>query len=222
MQDTVPCPKCNRELKVPDQLLGKLVKCPACSQTFTAALAPPLSPPADHADPDTYGVDRQSQPSEDIPDLLDEMEEDDSYEPRSRRRSRRRDRARAAVAAPAIALMVFGITAAVVNIGMMIFFLFVAMNMPPPDKRDMNRPGQAVGYEMGKYSWSVGGCVGLCFSGLVILGGLKMKSLESFGLAITACVIAILPCNYCCFIGIPFGIWGLITLNNTDVKSAFS
>jgi predicted Zn finger-like uncharacterized protein len=37
MPEIVSCPKCARQLRVPDDLLGKNVKCPACSATFTAA-----------------------------------------------------------------------------------------------------------------------------------------------------------------------------------------
>ena len=50
MPNTIHCPQCNRELRVPDELLGKKVKCPACSTTFTASIAaseaepPPLTP----------------------------------------------------------------------------------------------------------------------------------------------------------------------------------
>jgi LSD1 subclass zinc finger protein len=31
----INCPSCRRELQLPKDLLGKLVRCPACSQTFT-------------------------------------------------------------------------------------------------------------------------------------------------------------------------------------------
>ncbi len=90
MQNTVPCPKCNRELRVPDQLLGKLVKCPACSTTFTASLAPPLTPPADEANPDPYQLDQESQAMEDVPAPSSEVVDEDDYEPRPTRRRRPR------------------------------------------------------------------------------------------------------------------------------------
>jgi predicted Zn finger-like uncharacterized protein len=46
----VACPSCNRKLRVPDELLGKKVKCPTCSSVFGAmssepVLAPPSPPP---------------------------------------------------------------------------------------------------------------------------------------------------------------------------------
>jgi len=57
----VSCPQCQRQLRVPEDLLGKKVKCPACAMVFTAdgpgesLRATPLSevterpPPAYHA-----------------------------------------------------------------------------------------------------------------------------------------------------------------------------
>jgi predicted Zn finger-like uncharacterized protein len=36
MPETIRCPQCGRELRVPDSLLGKKVKCPSCATTFSA------------------------------------------------------------------------------------------------------------------------------------------------------------------------------------------
>jgi len=166
---------------------------------------------------------RGREDEEDLEDSYEDSTAEDEYEDEKvyRRRSRRR-RAREAVAGPAIALMIFGITAMIINVILMVLFIAVAMNQPPPDPRLIAQPGASVGYQMGKYSWSVASFVGICFGGIVFLGASKMKNLESFGYAMTACIIALLPCHYCCMLGIPFGIWGLIVLNRADVKSAFS
>lgn len=40
MATIVDCPTCTRKLRVPDELLGKKVKCPTCSGTFDAIVAP--------------------------------------------------------------------------------------------------------------------------------------------------------------------------------------
>jgi hypothetical protein len=57
---------------------------------------------------------------------------------------------------------------------------------------------------------------------LILFGGLKMKKLESFGLAVTASVLAIVPCTSpCCLVGIPIGIWALVVLFRPEVKNAF-
>ena len=55
----------------------------------------------------------------------------------------------------------------------------------------------------------------------VIFGAVKMLRLRSYGLAMTSCIVAMLPCQCCCLFGLPFGIWGLVILNKSAVKSAF-
>jgi hypothetical protein len=70
---------------------------------------------------------------------------------------------------------------------------------------------------------------GLCVMSLVagaitILGGVRMLSLKSYGLAILGSVLAILPCISvmgCCGVGEGVGIWSLIVLTSADVRSAF-
>ncbi len=62
----------------------------------------------------------------------------------------------------------------------------------------------------------------LALGGVTFFGGLKMKNLESYGLAMAASIITLIPCfGSCCCIGIPVGIWSLIVLNKPEVKSAF-
>jgi hypothetical protein len=85
MQNTVPCPSCRRELRVPDQLIGKLVKCPACATTFTAGASEPSPQVEVDAEQETYRA--QGTPGlEDVPEEPD----DDDYEPRPTRSRRRR------------------------------------------------------------------------------------------------------------------------------------
>jgi hypothetical protein len=64
--------------------------------------------------------------------------------------------------------------------------------------------------------------LGLAIGGFIILGGIKMKKLESYGVCIAASIVAMLPCSLCCIFGLPIGIWSLVVLNNTDVKNYFS
>ena len=60
------------------------------------------------------------------------------------------------------------------------------------------------------------------FAIVIILGALKMKKLQSYGFAMAASVLAMLPCSSaCCLIGLPIGIWCLVTLNDEEVKEAF-
>jgi hypothetical protein len=64
--------------------------------------------------------------------------------------------------------------------------------------------------------------IGMLVSGLILIGGLKMKKLENYTLAMTASIIAMIPCiSPCCLIGLPIGIWALVILSKPEVKSSF-
>jgi hypothetical protein len=64
--------------------------------------------------------------------------------------------------------------------------------------------------------------IAILMSVVILLGALKMKKLESYGLAMTASILAMIPClSPCCVIGLPIGIWALMVLSKPEVKSAF-
>jgi len=57
---------------------------------------------------------------------------------------------------------------------------------------------------------------------LVFIGAMKMKNLENYSLAMAAAIVAVIPCiSPCCLLGLPFGIWALVVLNDSSVKAAF-
>src|SRR5207302_1822088 len=47
------CPSCSRKLRVPDDLLGKQVKCPTCGHTFQASAAAESAPSSSATPPVT-------------------------------------------------------------------------------------------------------------------------------------------------------------------------
>lgn len=55
----------------------------------------------------------------------------------------------------------------------------------------------------------------------LILGGLCLYGLRSYGLALAASILALLPLSPCCALGLPVGIWALNTLLDPEVKVAF-
>ena len=64
--------------------------------------------------------------------------------------------------------------------------------------------------------------VTLAIAALILVGALKMKNVQNYGLAMTATILAMLPCiSPCCVIGLPIGIWSLVVLLRPEVKSAF-
>jgi len=64
----------------------------------------------------------------------------------------------------------------------------------------------------------------VAMNAFVLFGSIKMLKLQSYGLAVAASVIAMLPCGMgcCCVFSIPIGIWALVVLNKPEVKSQFS
>ena len=64
--------------------------------------------------------------------------------------------------------------------------------------------------------------LGLVVNTVILVGGLKMMKLQSWGLALASAILVMLPCgSCCCLIGLPIGIWAVIQLNKPEVKSAF-
>jgi len=65
------------------------------------------------------------------------------------------------------------------------------------------------------------GLLVLAASAVIFFGALKMKDLQSYNLAMTATILAMIPCFSFCCVGIPFGIWSLVVLLKPEVKTAF-
>ncbi|HJV49193.1 MAG TPA: hypothetical protein VJ549_07970 [Geothrix sp.] len=64
--------------------------------------------------------------------------------------------------------------------------------------------------------------LGIAVGVVVFLGALKMKEGRSYGFAMAASILAMVPClSPCCCLGLPFGIWALVILVKPEVKGAF-
>ena len=78
--------------------------------------------------------------------------------------------------------------------------------------------------EMFEGVFAMGGAfVELLVAAFIIYFALKMKDLKQWSLAVTASILAMLPCiSPCCIIGLPVGIWCLVVLMRPEVKDAFT
>ena len=58
---------------------------------------------------------------------------------------------------------------------------------------------------------------------VTVYGALKMRQLRSYGFAVTACILPMIPCvnSCCCGLALPFSIWGLVVLLDPNVRSLF-
>ncbi len=64
--------------------------------------------------------------------------------------------------------------------------------------------------------------MGLVSNVVMLIGALKMMKLESWGLALAAAILVMLPCgSCCCCLGIGLGVWVAILLSKPEIKGAF-
>jgi hypothetical protein len=227
MPEIINCPQCERKLRVPDNLLGQQVKCPTCSVTFTAAaapleppppppgeaLAPPPRPPEPAPYPPRYdapppypGAPSQQPYYHDAPPLGF----DDPHE----RRRHLRPAALDTVAGPAIALLVVGI------IDLVLYSIILAIGFLGMASQMNRRGGDAM--IVGMACGCLLHAIRLAYQIVIIAGAQKMKRLESYGFSMAVCIMAVIPLlSPLLIVGIPFGIWGLVVINQPDVKDAF-
>lgn len=97
--------------------------------------------------------------------------------------------------------------------------LAAAMNQPGMDANTRQMLQGVAGMSTGV--WVIFALVFVAYNGIVILGAVRMLKLRSFGLSMTAGILTLLPCTACCCLGLPLGIWVLMTLNRPDVKPYF-
>jgi hypothetical protein len=120
------------------------------------------------------------------------------------------------VSGPGIALLVAGVLyllGGIAGLLMNILRIGVGAAAMEGDARVQQLAGGAGGI--------IGAILALIFGAIIVFGAIKMRQLQSYGLAMTASILAMLPCSCCCIIGLPIGIWSLVTLMKPEVKAAF-
>jgi hypothetical protein len=121
MNRTIPCPDCQRPLRVPENLLGQAVQCPSCSHTFVAPESveetphPPSVLPLEHP----YDEPRPSK----RPEHEDARDEDYVRPPHRREKPGK-------VQAIAVMILVGGIYAVVWSVGSTLLSGFVCCFWP--------------------------------------------------------------------------------------------
>lgn len=117
---------------------------------------------------------------------------------------------------PAIGLMITAILGLLAQLTSLLFRV-VGTSMLPAEQ---GAPGWATA--LYGATGVVTAIIGILMSILIFIGALKMKQLSNYGLAMTASIVAMIPCiSPCCLLGLPIGIWALVVLSKPEVKSAF-
>jgi hypothetical protein len=127
-----------------------------------------------------------------------------------------REMALSAIKGPAIALIIIAaLGIALYGLACVVTLLHQDYSQLPPRLR------QALENNHGRGGLT--NLLGLVLNGAVLFGAIKMLRLQGHTFAIVTCIIAMVPCNYCCFLFlIPFAIWGLVVLNKPEVKLQFT
>ena len=206
----VNCPSCQRALRVPDHLIGEKIKCPSCTTQFISGGEEDLDQGVSYVPVQAAPEPASPRESPRRAAREDEDWDDDFRRRRRRKRRRNRDSASGQLLGPAIGLMATAI------LGLM-FALFCVIVGPVAleDAADAEEKADAI-------RLIIAGPIELIASLVVLVGSIAMLRLRNYNLAMAGSVVALVPCmSPCCFVGIPFGIWGMIILSQPDTKHAF-
>jgi hypothetical protein len=123
---------------------------------------------------------------------------------------------------PAVGLIVTaGLDALFALVFMFLGFLDISM-IRTPWVMDELGPEAAEAFVSGGFIIII--CIaGLFIDAIIAFGALKMMKLESYGFAVAAALLAVIPClsSPCIVLGVPFGIWALFVLMDPEVRNAF-
>jgi predicted Zn finger-like uncharacterized protein len=214
MAQITHCPNCQRMLRVPDDLLGKTVKCPTCATMFVATEAtsePPMAPVV---------AEEASRPTQSWPGGAAPSQGD--YEPR---RMQSKEQVLAPLKAPAICLLIAGSLGLIANASSLVM-KFVSkpgnvQDLPrasPQIQEFFRRLQEASNSPLAAVTDVIFGVI--CT--VIILGAIAMLSGKMRWLAMTGSILAMINIGECCCVlGLPFGIWSLVALTKPGVAEAF-
>lgn len=98
-----------------------------------------------------------------------------------------------------------------------------ALNDPnlPPEARDFLR---ALAKGLSGPAPKVLNLISAVMSAVMVFGGVQMRNLKNYGLAMATCIIGIIPmCGGCsCCVTLPLGIWVLTILMRPEIKASFT
>lgn len=215
------CSQCGRLLRTPDDSAGRQARCPECGNVQavpepTAQVPPP--PPQEPASPSPFSAPIPPNSGYDLQNPYQTPQYAAGPLPQYPA-SPLHAQAAARVQGPAIGLI---ITGALGIVGQLLNLVVTAVN--PQVFRALNNPNNPnFRFQAMPPAASMAvNVLELLVGVLIIYGAIRMKNLQSYTLAMTSAILAIVPClSPCCCIGLPIGIWALVVLLDNAVKPAF-
>ena len=91
-----------------------------------------------------------------------------------------------------------------------------------PLRQATDDPARLLGRQTFLVASTVGAVITIIISPLIVYGGMQMLKARKYSMARLAAILSLIPCtSLCCLLGIPAGIWALVTLNKPEVKATF-
>ena len=211
------CGKCSKLLRTGDETAGRQAQCPECgalseipSPTSPASMSPPL--------PSQVGETSAAPGSPFAPGALVDGAMGSGAPYQTPDPHTLHVMALERVSAPATALIVTGILSIILQaLGIVANLALTVIEIGPAAQDPelfFNPFGPGINAAFGVFS--------LAMAILVLVGAMKMKSLNSYGFVVASAIVAMIPCiSPCCLLGFPFGIWALVVLSDSSVKAAF-
>lgn len=118
---------------------------------------------------------------------------------------------------PGIALLIIGI---LLILGAVVSFV---SNFAQPPRIRGNPQLEEIARMMHGTAGVVAALLQLACAVVITLGGIRLQQARSYGLVMTASILAMIPCTAgcCCLAGLPIGIWVLMTINKPENKALF-
>ncbi|WDI44109.1 hypothetical protein [Bremerella sp. P1] len=235
-----PCSNCHQTVRVPDGTEGKKTKCPKCQQVqvipdknsfgSSSAPTPPPAPeqPAKEEsmwddlmpEPSSAPAPASSNPFGDAPDPFGPPADNPYMSPTQSsssypRRGASREEARSKLMGPAIGVLVCNV------LGLLLLGVWAIATIIELQKgNEINDTPEIVGASIALFIM-----FGLPFllSLLCMAAMARAFAVRNYGLVMTGFILALTPfgggCG--CLIGMLFGIWGIVMMNDDSVKAAF-
>lgn len=231
------CNQCGKLLRTEDATAGRQAACPECGAlttvpgvTESTGTPPPLAPltteppRSSTGTPDNpFGGDSSAQESSGAENPYQSPGVFRRFVPQGQADPLAAER----IAAPANALLAVGILNVILHlvvIGLYTFVLIQFLEFKPLHVQNLKPPpGQdPTPMYLGCGMVIAASLFGLAMDVILLIGVRKMRKLDSYLFAVIASIIAMIPCiSPCCLLGLPFGIWALLTLNDSSIRMAF-
>jgi hypothetical protein len=208
------CPQCQQRLRVPSAEGGKQIRCPDCNAMIDVPTSSGITP----EEPRPWS--KPAEPPTDAPDEAPRRSRYDDEDDIAQEVRRHKSAGGARVHAPAISML----AVAVLGLGLATYNSVVAL-VGEPLPVDPNAPPfiqEILRGAHGPTAALMQACFGM-MSLATIVGSVQLLRRKWWGFGIAVSVLSMVNfASCCCILGLPFGIWTLVTLTSPDVKEAFS